>query len=357
MEQNIQEYTNQTTLNPILFDGLEIKPEVREVLLKIANYFWDSLELDINYQDILLLGSSANYSWTENSDIDLHIVIDFSQFDDPELIGKYFNSVKSKFNESHDLKIGDNEIELYVQDSNNPNSSIGVFSILNNEWIQDPVYEKVEIPDSEINQEADKFKQQIDQLVTLPPTEDTLTQISTFVEDLKQYRQSGLDKNGEYSIENLSFKELRNSGYIEKLLNYKNEVIDKTLVTEIFDKPIEAYSYDESGDGTYMFTSDSGNQYVVYIDIASENRISIDFGISDETGDIDYPETNVGELYKIMSTIIAIAKDYINKHPEIEIISWSSVAKRGQKKIGDTQRDKLYKLILKKQGGLFSVGI
>jgi hypothetical protein len=30
VEQNIQEYTNQTTLNPILFDGLEIKPEVRE---------------------------------------------------------------------------------------------------------------------------------------------------------------------------------------------------------------------------------------------------------------------------------------------------------------------------------------
>ena len=230
MEQNIQEYINQTTLNPILFDGLEIKPEVREVLLKIANYFWDSMELDIDYQDALLLGSSANYNWTEDSDIDLHITIDFSQFDDPELIKKYFNSVKSKFNESHDLKIRDNEVELYIQDSNKPNSSIGIFSILNDKWIQDPVYEKVEIPDLDITQEADTFKQQIDQLIQLSPSKDTLDQISKFTEDLKQYRQSGLDKDGEYSIENLAFKELRNSGYIEKIMNRKNEVIDKILV-------------------------------------------------------------------------------------------------------------------------------
>jgi predicted nucleotidyltransferase len=233
VEQNIQEYINQTTLNPVLFDGLEIKPKVREILLKIANYFWDSMELDINYQDVLLLGSSANYNWTENSDIDLHIIVDFSQFDDSELIKKYFNSAKSKFNESHDLKIGDNEIELYIQDSNESNSSIGIFSIPNNKWIQDPVYEKVEIPDSDIAQEADNFKQQIDQLIQLSPSKDTIDQISKFIDDLKQYRQSGLDKDGEYSIKNLAFKELRNSGYIKKIINYKNEVIDKTLVSKL----------------------------------------------------------------------------------------------------------------------------
>jgi predicted nucleotidyltransferase len=201
-----------------------------KILLKIASYFWDSLDLGIPFDDALLLGSSANYNWTEDSDIDLHITIDFSQFDDPELIKKYFNSVKSKFNESHDLKIGDNEVELYIQDSNEPNSSIGIFSILNNKWIQDPVYEKVEIPDLDITQEADTFKQQIDQLIQLPPSKDTLDQISEFTEDLKQYRQSGLDKDGEYSIENLAFKELRNSGYIERIMNRKNEVIDRILV-------------------------------------------------------------------------------------------------------------------------------
>ena len=352
LHENLNEYTNQSTLNPVVFDGTTIKPKVREILLKIANYFWDSMELDIPFEDVLLLGSSANYNWTPSSDIDLHLLVDYSQFADPELVKKYFDSVKAKFNEDHDLKIGDNEIELYIQDTNESNSSVGVFSVLNNKWIQEPELEKIEIPDSNINDLATPLKQEIDQLISLPPTEDTLRKLIALKDKIKQFRQSGLDKDGEYSLENLAFKELRNSGYIGKLLDYKNNVIDTTLTTEVFEKTVESYPFNESEEGTYMFTSESGNQYVVYLDAVSENRITVDFGIADETGDVDYPETNRGELFKIMSTIIAITKDYIKSHPNIEIISWSSVAKTGEKKIGDTQRDKIYKMMLIKQGGI-----
>jgi predicted nucleotidyltransferase len=352
LHENLNEYTNQSTLNPVVFDGTTIKPKVREILLKIANYFWDSMELDIPFEDILLLGSSANYNWTPSSDIDLHLLVNYSQFADPELVKKYFDSVKAKFNEDHDLKIGDNEIELYIQDTNESNSSVGVFSVLNNKWIQEPELEKIEIPDSNINDLATPLKQEIDQLISLPPTEDTLRKLIALKDKIKQFRQSGLDKDGEYSLENLAFKELRNSGYIGKLLDYKNNVIDTTLTTEVFEKTVESYPFNESEEGTYMFTSESGNQYVVYLDAVSENRITVDFGIADETGDVDYPETNRGELFKIMSTIIAITKDYIKSHPNIEIISWSSVAKTGEKKIGDTQRDKIYKMMLIKQGGI-----
>jgi hypothetical protein len=40
-------------------------------------------------------------------------------------------------------------------------------------------------------------------------------------------RQSGLEKGGELSLENLAFKYLRNNGYIEKL---------KETITSSFDK-------------------------------------------------------------------------------------------------------------------------
>jgi cytidyltransferase-like protein len=357
LHENLKEYKNQNTLNPVVFNGLEIKPKVKEVLLKIADEFWNSLELDIDYDDILLLGSSANYNWTPYSDIDLHILVDFDEFKDSKIAKKYFDSAKSRFNDAHNLKIKNNDIEVYVQNSKEPNASVGVYSLLNDKWLQKPQYGKMEIPDKEIENKAKSFKSKIDKILRTKPTSnnyDFLTDSIKGLQDkLKKFRQIGLETGGEYSIENLAFKNLRNTGYIEKLLNYKTEIMDKVLsIKEVFDRPVDAYKFNEPGEGTYLFVSDSGNQYAVYIDVASENRISIDFGISDETGDIDYPETNVGELYKVMSTIIAIAKDYISKHPEIEIISWSSVAKRGQKKIGDTQRDKLYKLILKKQGGL-----
>lgn len=44
---------------------------------------------------------------------------------------------------------------------------------------------------------------------------------------LKDNRQKGLDKEGEFSIENLVFKLLRRNGYIGKLLDLKSEIYDK----------------------------------------------------------------------------------------------------------------------------------
>ena len=122
-------------------------------------------------------------------------------------------------------------------------------------------------------------------------------------------------------------------------------------VQELFEPSSNIYDYDQNG-LDYSFMSDYGFAYMVGITPESENRISIDFGIEDEYGDVTFPETNEGNVYKIIATIADIVKNYLDQHPEIEIISWSSVAKKGEKKIGDTQRDKLYKLVVKKQGDL-----
>lgn len=56
-----------------------------------------------------------------------------------------------------------------------------------------------------------------------------LNKISTLKRKIKNYRQAGLDDAGEYSTENLVFKVLRNTGYLEKLINLKNEYLTKEL--------------------------------------------------------------------------------------------------------------------------------
>jgi hypothetical protein len=122
-------------------------------------------------------------------------------------------------------------------------------------------------------------------------------------------------------------------------------------VNEVFEPSSNTYDYSQNG-LDYYFTTQDGDNYVVGITPESDTRIAIDFGISDEEGDIGFQETNKGEVYKIIATVAAIVKDYMDKHPGVEIISWSSIAKKGEKKIGDTQRDKLYKLVVKKQGNL-----
>jgi hypothetical protein len=122
-------------------------------------------------------------------------------------------------------------------------------------------------------------------------------------------------------------------------------------VQELFEPSSNIYDYNQNG-LDYYFTTQDGDNYVVGITPESDTRIAIDFGISDEEGDIGFQETNKGEVYKIIATVVDIVKNYLNQHPEIEVISWSSVAKTGEKKIGDTQRDKLYKLVVKRQGDL-----
>jgi hypothetical protein len=59
-----------------------------------------------------------------------------------------------------------------------------------------------------------------------------INDLDSFKEKLKKYRTSGLEKDGEFSYENLVFKFLRRNGYIDKLFNFKNKLMDKTLSIE-----------------------------------------------------------------------------------------------------------------------------
>ena len=42
------------------------------------------------------------------------------------------------FNSQHDIKIKGYDVEVYVQDLNEKNKSIGVYSIVSNEWLNFP---------------------------------------------------------------------------------------------------------------------------------------------------------------------------------------------------------------------------
>ena len=82
----------------------------------------------------------------------------------------------------------------------------------------------------EIEKKTKLFKQQIDKLEKTGKEnpEKAIELTNKIKERLKNFRQAGLDKDGEYSLENLAFKDLRNTGYLEKLSNLKNSFIDKS---------------------------------------------------------------------------------------------------------------------------------
>ena len=66
-------------LEPNFWQGMEIDEEARSRLVMIAKDFIKSLDLMDKVVDITLTGSLATSNWHDKSDIDLHILIDFTK--------------------------------------------------------------------------------------------------------------------------------------------------------------------------------------------------------------------------------------------------------------------------------------
>ena len=223
----LKEYTLNTTLNPNVWVNGKIKPKLLNALIKIAQKFYKDLDITAPLKDIILTGSSANYNWTKYSDIDLHLLIDFSNLNDPDISKKYFDSKKDEFNEKYNLKYKNQPIEVYVQDINQPHAALGIYSLLNQSWIKEPQQEDIDIPDSEIDKKAQPLIDKIDDLINDRST--TIEDIKDLKSKIKQFRQTGLTNNGEYSLENLAFKKLRYNGYLEKLKDLEKEIEIKSF--------------------------------------------------------------------------------------------------------------------------------
>ena len=231
----IKSFTSQETLNPKIWDEDDnLRNKVRERLLEIANEFIDFLGVPIIVDDIIFTGSLSNYNWSEFSDIDLHVVCDFEQFDQ-EIIDIYkelFKVKKTIFNTNHDITIYGYEVELYVQDSGEAHFSSGVYSVMLDEWIEKPKKENPKIDITLLKKKISHWVEMIETIVensNLKEIDEVREYIKKFKDKLKKYRSVGLKKEGEYSLENLVFKYLRRSGHLDKIFNLENEVVDRSL--------------------------------------------------------------------------------------------------------------------------------
>jgi predicted nucleotidyltransferase len=212
----------------------KLKPEIREKLLEIAYEFIEFLGVDIIVSDVHMTGSMANYNWSKYSDFDLHVIVDFDQFpkDQLELYKELFKLKKTLFNSDHNIKIYGYDVELYLQDSNEPHFSTGVYSVIYNKWLTPPKKGDFKADKEVLMSKVNQWTEKIDEVIDSAKGKDleaALKLLAGFKDKLKKYRQSGLEGGGELSYENLVFKYLRRNGYIEKLFNFENEKVDKEL--------------------------------------------------------------------------------------------------------------------------------
>ena len=214
----------------------KLKPEIRERLLKASKIFIEYLDVDFFVQDIILIGSLVGYNWSEFSDFDLHIVYDPKDFgDESELYSELFYLKKTIFNAAHDIRIKGFEVELFAQDVNEKESSVGRYSVLNDEWVRIPEKENFSIDEKALKDKAKQWMDIIDGVLENAKDEDledAIELVKKYKDKLRKYRTCGLKKEGEFSYENLVFKFLRRNGYISKLEDFKNKITDKKLSLE-----------------------------------------------------------------------------------------------------------------------------
>jgi len=228
----VKSFRVKDELNPKIWNDFKIDDEVREDLLKIAEDFYNSTDLETDVEDIVLTGSLANYNWSEKySDYDLHILIDFTKVNDVvDLVKKYVDSAKSIWNKEHDIKIKGYEVEVYIQDISEPHKSTGVFSLLNNKWNVKPEEFDFEPDEDMIAEKGKSVMMMVDELeeqVDEDKYDAFVEKVQKVWDKVKNYRKSGLEsEGGELSIGNLVFKFLRRNNYITKIMDMKKRAYD-----------------------------------------------------------------------------------------------------------------------------------
>lgn len=200
-------------LNPVIWDtDKTLKPEVYDKLIEIYEEFIRFIDIPLNIVDVEIVGSNASYNYNETSDIDLHIIVNSEvNYMDKEMLRLFYNAKKGSFNDDYDLSLNGIPVELYIEDVNDGNATNGRFSILKNEWVKFPEPITYEIPDI-----TDTLNDYIEKATNLIVGDDGQA-ILNFINDLYMERKLGLAEDGESSVGNLVFKELRSMNILSDL--------------------------------------------------------------------------------------------------------------------------------------------
>ena len=212
-------------LNPKIWQNSELSPEVAAKLKQIARAFEEFIGVDIKVIDYTITGSNANYTWTAYSDLDLHLIVPGTPSDEER---ELFSAKKALWAEQHEITIKGLPVECYVQGEDEPHHSTGVYSIVQNQWLVEPKKIRPEVDDSAVEAKKDGVMRAVEQALQ----SKDLDQLRAVKDKITTMRKSGLERAGEWSVENLVFKILRNLGLIDKITDQIRELEDQELSLE-----------------------------------------------------------------------------------------------------------------------------
>jgi len=220
-------------LSPKFWKEGKMDPVIREKLLTIADDFWSSLKLEVPILDIQLTGSLANFNWNPGSDLDVHIIIDFAQVDENiELVRMAVDGNRFIWNLRHPVVLREHDVECYVQHKDAQHRASGLYSILKEKWLVVPQYNPPNIDWRDVNEKVRVIVNEVNEIkkrsksVKGDEAKKLMEYLDRFKKKIMADRKFGLydTAEGEFSVENLVFKELRSNGTFEEILDTTSDL-------------------------------------------------------------------------------------------------------------------------------------
>lgn len=216
-----------TVLNPNIWDHNTLKSSVRGALIRIAEDFVKFIDVPLDAVDIVITGGNANYTYTSKSDIDLHIIADFSRVKCDREVAELMDSKRLLYKQTRDIDVYGIPVELYVEDQDHPAESGGVYSILKNKWLNQPRKDIPDVDEKKLAHWVEVWHAVIQNAIKL----GNLATARSTMRLLRTYRKRGLHNtpDGEFSIPNLVYKSLRNDDTVRALQQMIDVAHDREL--------------------------------------------------------------------------------------------------------------------------------
>ena len=226
LEEKEMEFHDE--LNPKLWNpDNTLKPEVKEKLMDTAIIWADSIDMPWVVKDVRIDGSSANYNYRNDSDIDLHLVFDYDEIGmDEEFLKFYLFSKMSNFNKAHNISIYGVPVECGFESLNDESKSSGVYSLLQNKWLKEPTIITQPVEDVSDTEDYEELKSFVEMNISKP---NNSKKVAKILNDLRELRKKSLELDGEFGKGNLLYKQLRSDGLLDTIKDYLVDDIDRRL--------------------------------------------------------------------------------------------------------------------------------
>lgn len=216
-------------LPPKMWKNNTLIANVKPAIMKVVKQFFADINFTPKVLDVTILGSACNYNYSDISDLDVHIIVDYDQ---EEMEYKFLESARKNWMSKHNIEFKGFKVEIYCQYKDEKISkTAAIYSLQNNKWIREP---NKETPPPNFNnpkvlKKSADLMTRIDAVLKKKPSKEAELEMVALKDEIKNLRKEGIAVSGEFDVSNLVFKTLRNNKYMDKLVDHLNKAIDVRL--------------------------------------------------------------------------------------------------------------------------------